>query len=509
MIKNPVKYAFVEDALLTKTKIIDKVKSSPIIYRLAKGTYWSLLGTVATRIFTMITAIIVARLLGKENYGAYGMVQSTLGMFGLFAGFALGSTTTKYIAELREGNPEKAGGILSLTKMLSIISSSTIGLILIFLASWIARITLKREDLSPIIITGAFLMFISTLNNVQSGALAGFEAFKSTAKINFIQGIATPLISIPLVYYYGIQGAIISLIFVSAIGYWLCNIALKRECERYGINVLPFNLRSISEWPILWKYSIPALMSGLFFIPVTWITNAILVNQTNGYAELGLFNAANQWRQFIIFIPQILTSVMIPIFSETYSRTDRKDFADVYVLNLRLTWLIALPAATIVIALRNPLAALFGSQYSGMMPLIIILMATTFLNVVNNVAGAALAGSGKMWVSTLFNLCWAVVLVSACSVLAPLYGGLGLSLAYLLAYLFHTIWVSIYVQYRLLPSSASEQKKAFLFSLVVLIPACLLGYSNSLPRLLDISMVAIAFIPLYKYISGVVAEPTR
>jgi O-antigen/teichoic acid export membrane protein len=247
-------------------------------------------------------------------------------------------------------------------------------------------------------------------------------------------------------------------------------------------------------------------MSGLFFIPVTWITNAILVNQTNGYAELGLFNAANQWRQLIIFIPQILTSVMIPIFSETYSRTDRKDFSDVYVLNLRLTWLIALPATTIVIALRNPLSALFGSQYSGMTPLIVILMATTFLNVVNNVAGAALAGSGKMWIGTLFNLCWSAVLIMVCAVLTPLYGGLGLSLAYLIAYILHTIWVSIYVQYRLSPSSAMEQKKLFRFALIILPIACALGYYNNLPRVLDIALVGISLIPIYKYITVTSAE---
>ena len=33
------------------------------------------------------------------------------------------------------------------------------------------------------------------------------------------------------------KGAVIALTVVSAVGYWLCTIALKRECQRHGIHL--------------------------------------------------------------------------------------------------------------------------------------------------------------------------------------------------------------------------------------------------------------------------------
>jgi O-antigen/teichoic acid export membrane protein len=495
MIKNSGNFVYLEEMFLIKKRLVEKIKASPLLYRLAKGAFWSLLGTVATRVFSMVTTIFIARILGKENYGAYGMVQSTLGMFGLFAGFAMGSTMTKYVAELRVKNPEKAGGILSLTKMLSILTSGMISCILILMASWIARVTLKRPDLAPIIITGSVLLFVSTLNNVQTGALAGFEAFKAIARINFVQGVITPIISIPLVYFYGVQGAIISLIIVSAVGYGLCNFALKRECILHGISVPRFDTGSFREWPILWKFSFPALMAGLLVIPVTWITNTILVNRNNGYAEFGLFNAANQWRQFIIFIPQILASVMLPIFSETYGREDKKDFLDAFAINLRLTWTVALPITITVIAFRHFLSGLYGSQYSGTAQIITLLMATAFLNIVNNVIGSALTGAGRMWTGAAFNLAWAIVLVIATVLLVPVYGGYGLAAAYLLAYFLHTIWQMVYIEIKLAKSSVFSNYTLIIVTVVTLLPLCLLDIESVA---YNIVLVMIASFPLQR-----------
>lgn len=475
-------------------KITEKIRSSPLLYRLAKGTFWSLVGTIVMRAFSMATTIAIARILGKEDYGAYGMVQSTLGMFGVFAGFAMGSTMTKYVAELKQKDPERAGRILSLNRMVSLLNGGLVGIIVIIAAGRLADETLKRPDLAPIIVTGALLLFVSTQNNVQAGALSGFEAFRTIAKIDLVQALFTPAVSVPLVYFYGIQGGILALIVVSVLGYFLGAIALKRECIRYGIRPPCFDRHSICEWPVLWKFSFPALMAAFFVIPVTWATNAILVNQKNGYAEMGLFNAANQWRQLVIFIPQVLASVMLPIFSEAYGREDKKDFLKTFLMNLRMTWAIALPITILVIACRDILSGFYGVQYIGTARIITILIATSFLNIVNNVVGTALTAAGWMWTGAAFNLAWAIVLVVATLVFVPLYGGFGLAYAYLTAYLFHTIWQMAWVEMKLSRSLILSNPGLILATVVSLLPVLLLDITSFLPYVL---LVVIASFPLY------------
>lgn len=49
----------------------------------------------------LVVTVTVARLLGNAVCGELGIIQSTVGMFGVFAGFGLRVTATKHVAEFR------------------------------------------------------------------------------------------------------------------------------------------------------------------------------------------------------------------------------------------------------------------------------------------------------------------------------------------------------------------------------------------------------------------------
>jgi O-antigen/teichoic acid export membrane protein len=250
------------------------------------------------------------------------------------------------------------------------------------------------------------------------------------------------------------------------------------------------------ESRLLWSFSLPAMFSSMLVVPVTWLTNAILAKQPNGFGELGLFNAANQWRILVIFIPALLTSAMLPILSETHGRADKGDFVRTVYLNLRMTWVTAFPFAVLVILLSEPLALLYGREFMKCENIIVVLMISCFLAVVNGAVGTALAGSGQMWLGSTFNFGWAIVLTAASMVLVPRYGGLGLGLAYLMAYLLHTIWQMLYVELKLARTAISKNKKLILFSLAVMLPAIYISMREPGMILVRVILVLISFIPL-------------
>ena len=76
-----------------------RIEASKIGYRLAMGAFWSMAGAVISRGLMLAAWVLVARMLGKTGYGELGMIQSTVGMFGVFAGFGFGLTATKHVAE--------------------------------------------------------------------------------------------------------------------------------------------------------------------------------------------------------------------------------------------------------------------------------------------------------------------------------------------------------------------------------------------------------------------------
>ena len=483
----------------------EKLAESPIAYRLVRGAFWSLIGGVASRALTLVSSIVVARLLGKEGYGEVGMVQSTIGLFGAFAGFGLGSTATKYIAEYRVKDPEKAGRILNLTLVISLISGGIMAIACLVMSPWLAARTLNRPDLSSVLVAGSLLLFISTLGGVQSAALSGFESFRAIARITILQGVAAPLVAIPCVWFYGVQGAIASFTINAAIGLILCTIALKSECKNFRIPQ-KFDTSFWSERFALWKFALPSMFSALMVVPTTWITNTILVNQHGGFGEFGLFNSANQWRMLIIFLPSLLTSAMLPVLSETHGREDKSDFIRTVTLNLKVTWVIALPLTVFAVTLNKPLAMLFGKQFIGAEKMISYLMIACFLNIVDGAVGSALAGSGRMWPGTFMNLGWSIVLIISSILLVPHIGGLGLATAYFIAYLFHTIWVMLYVEIKLAPSTMFGQWKLILFTVVILAVSIQFGFMETNQYFFQVPLILTSMLPFVQILRGSVLQ---
>jgi O-antigen/teichoic acid export membrane protein len=161
-----------------------------------------------------------------------------------------------------------------------------------------------------------------------------------------------------------------------------------------------------------------------------------------------------------------------------------------------MTWVTAFPFAVLVILLSEPLALLYGREFMKCENIIVVLMISCFLAVVNGAVGTALAGSGQMWLGSTFNFGWAIVLTAASMVLVPRYGGLGLGLAYLMAYLLHTIWQMLYVELKLARTAISKNKKLILFSLAVMLPAIYISMREPGMILVRVILVLISFIPL-------------
>lgn len=482
-----------------------RLAETPLAYRLAKGAFWSLAGGIGLRALTFAVAIIVARTIGKEGYGELGIVQSTLGMFGTLAGFGLGTAATKYIAEYRLKDPAKANRIASFSMLFAFFCSGVMSVACVLMSPWLASTTLNRSEIAPLLSAGALLLFISTLGGVQSAALAGFEAFKTIAKINIWQGVIGLLITYPLVYFYKVEGAIASLTISAAVGLILSAIATRREYRKFSF---PHKLdRSLlQEWPVIYKYALPATLAGLLVAPVAWVTNAILVNQPGGYGEMGLFTAANQWRMAVIYLLSMLMSVMLPVLSETHGRSDKTDFKRVVSLNLRVAWLIALPITVIIISLGVPAAALFGKQYLDAAPIITILMASVFLQIINVTIASAIAGSGRIWTGMFMNLGWAVVMIISSLIFIPRLGGQGLAIAYSLSYTVLTICVMAYTECKLAQSSVSGQWQLMAYSIIVLLASMFISVRVANKHIYQAALIFLSLVPLFNNVRSAFSQ---
>ncbi len=411
---------------------------------MAKGMFWSVAGAVISRALLLVASIVIARILGRDVYGEFGIIRSTVEMFLIFAGFSLGMTAVKYVAEYKEVDPDRTGRIIAFSILFAGVTGLLVMIGILIFAPLIASNSINAPHLAGELRIGAVILFINALNGALIGALTGFEAFKAIAKVNLQAG----LISFPLfiggVYYFGLQGAVWALAASMAVNLLLNHLALRDKTAQYSI---PFSFKGcLKEKGILWSFSIPATLSGIMVSPVLWICNALLVNQPDGYGQMGIFNAVNQWRAAILFVPGMISQIVLPMLTNLNSSKDVHIYWKFFKYNIVINSVVALLVALPISGLSKVIMRTYGAGFEDGKWVLILITFSTVLIAVNNVIGQLIASKGKMWIGFFLNSLWAIVfLILSFSLISRGLGAVGLALAHLGAYLFHSVSQTIFV----------------------------------------------------------------
>lgn len=417
----------------------NKKNKSDIASRMAKSVFWSMAGALISRGLMLIASIIVARILGKEVYGEFGIIRSTVNMFFVFAGFGLGMTATKYVAEYRVSDPDRAGQIIVISELFAIVTGLLVAVAVVALAPLLAEKSLNAPHLTGVLRIGALILFINALNGAQTGALAGFEAFKTIAKVNTGVGLTSfPLLTLGT-WFGGLKGAVWALAANMAINWLLNNIALRKELTKFNVS-FTFS-KSFKELPILWKFSLPATLSSIMVSPVLWVCDAMLVNQPDGFSQMAIFSAANQWKIAILFIPGMICQIVLPMLSNLKNPNQNDDYIKILKYNIYINAGVSLIMASIVSLFSKFIMNSYGLGFNTGKWVLLILAFSSVLISINSVIGQAIASKNLMWYGLLFNGLWAVVLFIVSLFFLRLgMGAIGLALANLIAYMLHTLW---------------------------------------------------------------------
>lgn len=415
-----------------------RIEASPLGYRLAKGAFWSLVGTVLSRSLSVVSSVLVARMLGKVGMGELGIIQSTVGIFSAFAGLGMGLTATKFVAEYRTKDPQRAGAMLGLSAWTTWVSGTLMTLAMLMLAPWFAQHTLAAPQLTGLIRVGSVLLLLGSVNGAQAGALAGFEAFRTIARVN----LACGLLSFPLMvggaWWFGLLGAVWGLVGSIAVNCVFSHLALRREAATAGV---PLSAKlQPDQWGVLWRFSLPSVLCSVIFGPVNWACAALLVNRPNGYAEMGVFNVTMSWFNAVSFLPGVLAQVLLPLLSSQAGEAGGHSQKRVVALAVKAN-AIAVAPAVVVLACASPLImSFYGAGFREGWPTLVVTVLTAGILAVQSPPVQAITAAGRMWV-VFFTYASYGVLYFGCTWALVGWGAFGLATARLLAYIANGAWV--------------------------------------------------------------------
>lgn len=427
-----------------RLELLKHLQGGTLRARFASGAMWLLIGAGLSQLLLALSSIVIARVLGKEVFGEFGMVRSTVMMFGTVAGLGLGITTNKYIAEFRDSDPARAGRVLTLSTTLAAISGTLVAIAVALAADYLASDTLGAPHLARFVRLCAPLLAMSVISGVQLGAVTGLEQFRALSLLSTLTGLSVASLAAVGAFAGGIEGAFYGTLIGSFVNVIMMELILAVLRRRKGIRIAFDGLWR--ERQVLVSFAIPSMLAGLMVAPVTWAGLRLLFIRPDGAGEAALFQAANQLRMLALFVPGAIAQVVLPVLSNIQADVDASRYRRAIQAAAMASFVTGAAVAIPLMAASPQMMGLFGTSFASGWLVLCLMCGAAVLQATNTVIGEALAALSKMWWGFWLNCLWGVEFLLAASLLVR-HGAAGLAGAYVVSYLLHTVQVWALVTY--------------------------------------------------------------
>jgi O-antigen/teichoic acid export membrane protein len=412
--------------------------------RLRKGVFWALVSTGFVQGSTFVVNILIARILGREAFGEFAIVLSTLLSITTMAQLALGATATRYVAELRATDSQRTGRVIALLSAVALITGVIAGGAMLAASGWVAGSVLGADRLAVPMAIGSAHVAFATLSGLQTGALAGFEAYRSLARASIIAGCVYVVACVGGALIGGLAG-IVGGMGLSAAIHSLTLLYFERREERIA-GVRRDYRHCLTELRCISRYAVPAALSGYVSIPAIWWAQAVLARQPLGFAELALYNAAFSFRTLILVVPNNVNRVAGSVLYHVLGKKDGVSYRHIFWTNMSICFGFVLIAGLIVVALDVHLLGLYGDGFASGSITLRLLMLSGLLEALAFAGYQTIQSQRRMWLSA-----FAIALPSygalavTATLLAPAYGAAGLGVASIAAWSVQLIAIGLIV----------------------------------------------------------------
>ena len=369
-----------------------EIKNRLMRSSLFKDSAWAIIGNGFGNVLLLISGIIIARFLGKDLYGEYGLVKTTMFYIASFSTFGLGTTVTKFVSNSIEEGGNDLRSVIKAASVITFSFSLFLAILLVVFAKQVAIFLEEPNIVVPLRFLAALIVF-RALNTTQIGVLSGYKDFRAIAKNVTISGLSMLVLSIPLTYLYSLTGALISLIVSQIIYYVLNQIDINRLLSQASNN------SSSREYGKLLKFSFPIALQESSFMICNWGLT-LMIPKLCSMGELGIYSAISQWNAIVLYIPSVLSNVVLSYLSGT--QNDNVAHTNTLKRMTLVNFVSALVPFIIVLCLSNFITSFYGPTFDTMrIPLIVIVFSTVFV-AISNVFSSELISKSKTW--ALFSL---------------------------------------------------------------------------------------------------------
>ncbi len=369
-------------------------------------------------LFSLITTIIIARVLGPEKNGVIASLLVYPSLFMAIGSLGIRQSTTYFLGKGIFTEDEIKRAITQIWLFTTVFSIAVCFVLIRYFSKSGENLWLVLLALMPI----PFTLF----NTYNSGIFLGKNEISSFNKINWIPTALILLVTTILVLWlsFGISGYLIAIIAGPAF------ISLVLLFKNKFIKAFSFNFNWVIIKRMLSLGIIYAL--ALLVINLNYRIDVILLDKLSTTFETGIYSKGVSVTEYLWQIPMLLSTV---VFARSAVSKNDMAFSIKVAQLLRLSVLIiAIGALVLFLFSKQIIFLMFGEAFINSVLVLNTLLPGVVLLTVFKVINMDLAGKGKPWVSMKAMVPALIINIVLNILLIPNQGAYGAVLASTISY---------------------------------------------------------------------------
>lgn len=393
---------------------------------IARGAVWTVSLRMVNRSISIVSTLILARLLTPDDFGIYALAMTVYAFVDLLGAFGFGSA----LIQNQNATPAHYNTAWTLNLIFSLMTSS-----LLFVLAPVAAAFLREPQLELVVRFMCILFLLDGLKNIGIINFQKHMTFDREFRFQLLIKMSGFLVTIPLAFLLRSYWAMLWGLLCTSVALLLLSYVMQSFRPRL----------ELSRWREMISFSAWMQVNNILSY-FNRHTEKVLLSRMSGIAAVGSLQLARETGQLLSEMTQPINRAVFPGYAKVNNDPGRllEVFCDVTAILM----MVGFPVALGIFATAHLFVpTVLGEQWQHIVPLVQWLALASLMMVIMSGTNNVLIALARMKWATSIIAAKLLLLVGLLLYLLPLYGALGVAYANVISLLF--VMVLCYIALRI------------------------------------------------------------
>lgn len=365
-----------------------------------RGAGWLFSSSLIERAAALLQTIVIARTIGIEPYGRYGLLFSTIGLMTPLIALQLPYAIVYFVSRFRAADPARAGAVVLLARWLTIVTSVGALLLAIPFAVPLSGWLFHSDGYGNAIILGAVILLASVQAGLSDSLLQANERFRTLALARLSTAVFAFVIVAAAAYW---THSLIPVLAALAIAALARLAAVAIPARRISNEIASHSdLRSaLRQGGVILHFALPSGLLSLAQGVAAWIGFYYLARTATGLRDVAAISTGMQWRSPILVVMTALASALLPMLGRYLGEDNKAQTHRLQRYNMILNVGVSLAFSLVVILAGPWILHAYGDGFGDKWLVFALFVGALVPAVYCNVHQQYLVATGRMWAQFL------------------------------------------------------------------------------------------------------------